>query len=206
MKKWEIISLVVVVLLLGLVLLVLSNRPGGVVYSTVPGDWVDDGGIIDATKVTKGESYDDNDQYGQQYQFGPYQTVFNYEGWYNGRYFFRSIADVNGNLIMKIGPDLNPDDGVIEGYMVEELNDDGHVIYIFVDSDWKKFLGDSVVQWGKTYSNERKLDFSNEVKPGIFMDSVVDEDSRFSNGYTLHQGGIYVGEIDGEKSTVMSLS
>ncbi|MFH1641291.1 MAG: hypothetical protein ABIC04_00150 [Nanoarchaeota archaeon] len=165
-------------------------------YSDDPATWIEDKGRgiieINVDKVTKGQGYIDPN--GEQYETASIGTVFDYEGWFKGSYFKKSFS-LNDQEIMRIGEDIKPFDNIIGGFVVEKIEEDNAVIYIFLDEDWKNLVNNTMVYWGKSFQNKKLFDFSNEISKGVYMDSVIDDISRFDNNYALHSGGIYVGDI-----------
>ena len=67
-------------------------------------------------------------------------------------------------------------------------------INVFVDEDFKNMMGDSTnIIWGSTYQNFKQYDFSNEYKPGIYVDTIYDNDTeRFLIGG--NDANIFVGD------------
>jgi len=176
-------------------------------YSDDPLTWVEDKKEIkeiNIDKVTEGQGYVDFN--GQQLITAEIGTVFSYEGWYDGIYFREWYTDLNGNTLMKITLEMNPNDGIIEGFVVERIIDSKPIIYVFLDNDWKTKLPDTRIYWGKRYQNEKDFEFL-EVSSGVYMDKVEDDINRFENNFNLHHGGVYVGDLrDDNRSTIISFS
>jgi hypothetical protein len=209
-KKYNIISIVIVIVLVILVVVLFNVFEPKVdyVYSDDPTTWIEDkaGGIkeINVDKVTKGEGYVDFN--GVQINTEEIGTVFGLDGWYNGIYFNEFYVDIEGNIKMKISHDMKPDDGVIEGFIIERLANSIPTIFIFLDEDWKNKIDNTYIYWGRNYQNEKQFDFV-EISSGIYMDYVEDDINRFENNYNLHYGGVYVGALrDDNSSTLISFS
>lgn len=139
---------------------------------------------------------------GQQYRDGNIKTAFDYEGWYKGDYFRRDYYE-NGKKVMSINSKMKPNDGVIEGFILQKIEDDAPYLYIFLDEDWKNEIPNTKVHWGFMYRNELKFTF-NSVSKGIYMMKIEDDEDRFDNNYTLSSGGVYVGDWNENNSTVIS--
>ena len=171
-------------------------------YSDDPATWIEEKGAIreiSVDKITKGASY--HSSLGQQYDDGTISTAFDYEGFYKGSYFRREYKDEDGNLLMRITPEMSPTNGIIEGFIVEKIEDNKPIAYIFLDEDWKQKVGTTYIFWGATFQNERIYDFK-EVSKGVYMEQIEDDSSRFTRNYKLNHGGIIVGDITPEKKAI----
>ncbi|MEK6808949.1 MAG: hypothetical protein AABY14_04640, partial [Nanoarchaeota archaeon] len=146
--------------------------------------------------ATKGSSYIDD--LGLQYNDKEISTAFTYNGFYNGEYFDREFINGDGKILMRISKDMKPNDGVIDGFIIEKILDKKPFVYVFVDEDWKKSLGRTYIWYGKNYEHKKIFSFK-EISEGIYMDSFEDDSERFLEQYTIHFGGIIVGDISEEK-------
>ncbi len=199
--------LLVVVILVG-VLLVRRNvvtREVEPYYSEDPKTWVDDKGKgrieVNVDKVTLGEGFiTDN---GEQYETADIETVFDYDGWYKGNYFKRAYYE-GGKKVMSINPEMKPDDGIIEGFVLERFEDDIPYLYIFLDEDWKNEIPDTKVHWGYRFQNKVDYIFDNQISNGVYMVKIEDEMARFENNAPLRMGGVYVGDWREDNSTVIA--
>lgn len=174
-------------------------------YSDNPSKWinqVNDTMSLDLNEASEGNSYLDGNS---EQQYGAIGTMFSSEGWYKGNYFNNEYVS-NGKTLMKITNDLVPNNGVIEGFLFEKLEGEDLFAYIFVDSDWKNNLPDTKVFFGSDYQYNTTFDFSNELKPGVFMMKIKDDKERFISGYSIHKGGFYIGELGEETSTLISFN
>ncbi|MBI2139480.1 hypothetical protein HYU14_01040 [Candidatus Woesearchaeota archaeon] len=206
-KAWLIVFMAVVLLIALMAYLFYPKKP---YYSDDPKDWVEDKGKgvreINVDKATGGAGYVDFN--GLQYETGTIGTVFAYDGWYHGSYFREEYADLDdGKVLMRISPQMKPYDGIIEGFMVEKVIDEKPYVYIFLDEDWRKSVFNTTVFWGKFHQSDKEFNFSFEASKGIYMDWVEDDMERFENGYNIHDGGVWVGEIrEDRNSTLISLT
>lgn len=194
-KKFFIIwiSLIVVIALA----LVIINIPKKGVYTKDAEKWIETKGTekkIIVEEITEGTGFVDD--MGQQLRVGTIETVFDYEGFYKGNHFKREYVE-NNRIIMRINPSMNPNDGIIEGFIVEKIEDDKPVVYIFVDEDWKKNMPLTNIFWGRNFEFEKAFTFT-QVSNGIYMNKIEDDISRFSEDYKVHAGGIVVGDITRE--------
>lgn len=176
-------------------------------YSNNPKKWVDDIGsskILDVKEATRGGAYVDN--IGEQ-QYKEIGTMFSSEGWYKGEYFIKEYIDENNILKIKITNNMTPNDGVLEGYLVERMEEEKLYAYVFLDSDWKEQFPNSEIYWGGNYQNNITFDFENEVSKGIFLTKIEDDMDRFKLNFSIHQGGFYIGDLrEDELSTILSYS
>ena len=193
--------IVLVVLIIGAVVYINLPRTPGVQYSTNPETWVTEDpatGVkeVDFDKVTEGKSYFND--INQQYRDGEIFTVFGYDGIYQGNFFETTYFDEEGNIKMQITGDLIPNDGVLQGILVEKIEEGIPFTYIFLDEDWKNTVNPVNIVWGETYQNEKPFEFK-EIKPGIYMDKIQDDISRFTDNFNgMSFGGVVVGNVDKE--------
>ncbi len=218
-EKSSSISIIAIVAILGILGMIIGyyfyqqqNKIAEPYYQSNPSTWIEkkEGAVkeINVDKITKGEGFVDSN--GQQYITQEIGTVFNYNGWYQGKGFRREFRDNNGSVIMQINYLMKPDDGIIEGFIVERImkenNEDKPIIYIFLDEDWKKSIA-TKVYYGKRFENEMEFDFARQVSEGIYMNEVLDDPGRFNNNYATHYGGVIVGDFrDDENSTIIQFS
>lgn len=192
-RRWLVILLIITILII-LVNYYLS-LPKNIVFSDNPKDWIEKEGDVNELnidQISKGKSHSDN--LGQQ--FKDYEkkirTSFKQEGFYKGKYF-TNVYSENNKELMKITNKINPNDGVIDGYILEII-EDKPIVYIFLDQDWKEKIGETNIFWGINFANEKKFDFK-EISKGIYMDKIIDDVNRFSNNFTIHTWGVIVGDI-----------
>ena len=193
-----------VLLVLGILLVVYINLPKESVsqvkkYSDNPRKWIESNGnvmSIDIESATANAGY--LDSIGLQYNDREISTAFRYSGFYKGNYFDDSYSDENGKVLMRISKDMNPNDGVIEGFIIERIKDGNPIVYAFVDEDWKKNIGRTYIRYGRSFEKKKIFAF-NEISNGIYMDSFEDSASRFIEDYSLHLGGVIIGDVSDEK-------
>lgn len=189
------ISLLIIIILA----LIIINLPKEEVYSDDPKTWIITEGVekeIDVEKITEGAGFIDD--LGQQLRTDTIETVFDYEGFYKGNHFKREYIDENQKVRMRINPNINPNDGVIEGFIIEKVENNKPMVYIFVDEDWKQSLEFTNILWGRTFQNTRAFNF-NQLSKGIYMDEIEDDSTRIEENYNLRFGGIIVGDLNQEK-------
>ena len=150
-RRWLVVLLIIAVFTI-LVNYYLS-LPKSIVFSNDPKDWIDKNNEItevNVNQVSKGKSHIDN--LGQQ--FNDYEkeirTSFKQEGFYKGNYFTNSYSEKNKE-VMKITNKINPNNGIIEGYILEII-EDKPIVYIFLDQDWKEKIGETNIFWGINFS------------------------------------------------------
>ena len=165
-------------------------------FSTDPKEWVTKDSL-DIVAATNGSAqlYSDSLQYLQ----GSIATAFTYSGAYHGKSFSWNYTENNMTFI-EITNKLNSTDGIPQAIIVEKLDQvtGESEALIFVDEDWKSKIVPTYIWWGANFENSRIFDFSHEIIPGIYMDSVNDS-SRFASNFNLHQGGVAIGDITQEK-------
>ncbi|MEM4247461.1 MAG: hypothetical protein QXF14_04020 [Candidatus Woesearchaeota archaeon] len=206
-KKVAVAIILIAAIIIVLALVLLLTRPKPAVFSDDPKDWVVSEGrnrTVDVVIATKGDSHMDAN--GQQYDTATIGTVFASQGWYRGVQFRNSYAQ-NGKTLMRVGPSMIPNDGVLDGFIMEKLGQDGPKLYVFLDEDWKKSFPRAAVYWGKNYQFDTPFDFTKSVADGIYLNIVPDDPERFENNYAIHLGGAWAGDLrDDETSTLVALT
>jgi hypothetical protein len=178
-------------------------------YTVEPQPWIEDTPYddnsnnvkINVGKASRGQSiYDVNKQ--EIYHDG-LKTLF-YSGIYKGNSFETMFLDIGfGNdtednykkySLMEIDPELDPTDGIIEGFILGKYEDDEFVFYIFVDEDWKNNLEYTNIIYGNNIDSFKfkQFDFSIEEK-GVYVDKIKGDFDWFTSSPRM--GGVYVGEI-----------
>ena len=149
-------------------------------FSEYANDWVeavdDDDYEINVTESSGGTS---------DYSLGHQRMVdvdgkvhsFDLVGSYNGEAFYMTYLGPKEQKLMRIRPEMNPYDGVPEGFALVKRENDQLVVYIFVDDDWKRraksniniIYGDNIDE--KENLLARKFSFSSDEE-GIYIDKV----------------------------------
>ncbi len=200
-KKVVVVIVISILIVIGIYLLL--SLPKEKAYSDNPKDWIEKG-EIDVDLATKGKGY--INPIGQQYRDGEISTVFEIEGYYKGDYFSEEFIE-NGKVKMRITNDLNPNDGVIEGFMTEKKEKGKWIVDIFVDEDWRQKVGKTNILWGILYRQEKTFLF-NEISKGIYHDQIIDDENRFEDNARIRSFGIIVGDLtreDTSRKTLMKL-
>jgi hypothetical protein len=169
-------------------------------YPQTPQGWVQDAHLvkkINIDYVTEGRGYVDG--VGQQVRLKDISTVFNTRGYYQGNLFYNNYT-LKEKTYMKIGPNMIPSDGIIEAYIVFDIINKTPTYRIFVDEDWKKRVQPTNIWWGFDHSNQKEFEF-NEIKRGIYMDTVYDDPSSFSEDYKITYNKLFVGDMTEIKLT-----
>jgi hypothetical protein len=172
-------------------------------FSNEPSKWVvaedNNQTSIDVAKISKGNSYIEGKSQFYNVPEGGFITVFELNGYYNGSYFDSEFAYGNKTL-MRVSKTMKPDDGVIEGFIVERINDyktNNISAFIFVDSDWKKAMPNTKVFFGQSYQYYTDYIF-NEISPGIYMFEIYDDPQRHFENFSISYGGIAVGNLEAD--------
>ena len=178
-------------------------------YTIEPQPWIEetpyddnpDNVQISVARATRGMStFDVNKQ--ELYHDG-LKTLF-HSGIYKGLPFETMIFDdafVNDTSdnykkysLMEIDPELDPNDGIIEGFILGKYEEDEFAFYIFVDEDWKNNLEYTNIIYGNDIDSFKfkQFDFSVQEK-GIYIDKIKGDFDWFCT--SPRTGGVYVGEI-----------
>jgi hypothetical protein len=224
MEKKTIIIAVATIFVVGIMLVwLISVAPSKEVEPTYftdsPESWIEDDRDSDdpnAVKInvyraTKTLSFFDSGK--QEYFFYGKRVVFFTHGYYQGNYFdqayiFPDKAELSANMsyekmmdfleknsAIKIGPEMDPNDGVMNAFILGRVEDREFVFYIYLDEDWKRQMPTTYMMWGDDLSNPGKVvlrQFSfRKSNDGIYVEKV-----EGLGWYGLGtNGGIIVGEI-----------
>lgn len=185
-KKQIVIGLTLIILIVLGVYFYINNQNTGI-YNPA----------INVSEVTDGNGYEDNAA-SMQYNDGIYRTKFGHTGILKGYMFLNEVISLTENnetiILLRITPDMDPKDGIPEAYIVPTIKDDIMEINVFVDEDFRTAMGGNTnIIWGSTYQNFKVYNFSIEHEPGIYVDTVYDNDTeRFrTNG---NDANIFVGD------------
>ncbi|MBI5065839.1 hypothetical protein HZA97_06390 [Candidatus Woesearchaeota archaeon] len=162
-------------------------------FSDKPKDWFDKN-KLDVSQATKGKEVLSNNVL--QYKDGETISAFSLEGFFKGKKFLNEYKD-NNKPIMRITQDLIPNDGIIDGFIFEKIENGVVKAYLFVDEDWKNLVGKTNILWGNNFQNSQEFSY-DQVKPGIYMNVIIDDPARFNEDYSLHFGGVMLGDISKE--------
>lgn len=134
-------------------------------YETAKSDDIE----INVYKATKGKSIVDEAQQ-DYYESGDIVSLF-YSGLYKGNMFetaylnplFYELAEGKSldeqkelaakYTLMRIGPKMDANDGVINGFALLKKENNAFVVYLFVDSDWKSKVEYTNILWGNNFDD-----------------------------------------------------
>jgi hypothetical protein len=191
--------LIIVVAAAAAVFIMAGIKPA---YSDNPSDWLSGGAngsaVLSFEQATKGGGR--YDPAGEKWNDGAIVTNFAYDGLYRGEYFSGgSYENEKGETLLSVTPEMAPGNGIPEGIIVERIEDNLTVkAFIFLDSDWKVKIGDSLnILWGAGFNKTKKFSF-REISPGIYMDTITDDRARFNDDFSFSEGGIAVGDASAE--------
>ncbi|MBI4919419.1 hypothetical protein HY837_05780 [archaeon] len=191
MKKTIILAVIVLILVSSYYYF---SLPKPIEFSNEPKDWIKEN-KIDIFYATQGKSYLLDTL---QYSGDGINTAFDIEGFYKGKKFLKAHK-INNKTVMRTTQELKPNDGIIDGFIFETIENDTTKAYLFVDEDWKKYIGKTNILWGKNFENQKEYDYK-EIKKGIYMNFIIDDRNRFSKDFTVHTGGVMIGDISKEDS------
>ena len=166
---------------------------------------------INVYKATKTLSFFDSGK--QEYYYYGKRLVFFSHGYYKGNYFDqafifpevaaraanvspeRQLEFLEQNAEIKISPTMDPNDGVMNAFVLGRVEGNEFVFYIYLDEDWKRQMPTTYMMWGDDFENPdyvslREFSFKDSIQ-GIYVERIAGiewfkEDSN---------GGIIVGDI-----------
>ncbi|MBN2881578.1 hypothetical protein JXM83_06035 [Candidatus Woesearchaeota archaeon] len=175
---------------------VLTNGEGLIIGFPDEKPLIDDN-VLSVSTATEGQGFFNGNSL--DIAFDDVLTTFTFDGYYHGIYFESSYVDNTTNeTLIEITNNFNLTDGIPQIFITEFIENSSVVAKIYVDEDWREKIVPNYIWWGVGFSNKKIFDYSNEISPGIYVDSVNDS-SRFTNNYNLHLGGLAVGDITQEK-------
>jgi hypothetical protein len=172
-------------------------------YTQNPKHWIDNQGQgiqnINTLKVTSERAAYKNGII--DYNDGTVSAAFQSYGLYNGD-FFSTYAVEGDKAVIEIGPNMDPNNGIMEIYILEKFENGVPYIYVFADSEWIQHMPTTNLIWGKSFENEERASFE-KIKDGIYYAKVLDDKDRFiapaDDGNDWQQvGGILVGNLHKE--------
>lgn len=219
--KWVlVVAAVVAVVLVAIILLVVLPKPAPLpplppppVVAVHPKNisWIDL--YPNRTLALDEEEYSNGSGYiasahDIQYSDEKHITAFTPEGMYRGSIFTIEHLDPTNRsrLVMEINPAPDPTDGIIEGYMTFKFDLENEILIanIFLDEDWhKNITRPTNIFWGAALQNTKPYAW-DEVSPGIYMDTVVDNDTyRFLKSTTgfVPDANFIVADVEQEDIT-----
>lgn len=163
----------------------------------------DDGSVeVNGSGVMQESGYvqDDNTF---QVIYGQYMTAFDLIGTYNQSTFYYGSYEEDGRTYMSLDPHLDPDDGVLDGYMIGRLTGPSDaptmVVEIYMDQEFRAAVDDpKLVVWnqGPDVIRTYELDME-EVARGVFhMTYNETSTTRFLPSEEPSAANIFVGEVD----------
>ncbi|MCK5289786.1 MAG: hypothetical protein KAJ56_02475 [Candidatus Aenigmarchaeota archaeon] len=163
---------------------------------------------INVSELMEGDGYED-DASSIQYNDGIYMTKFEHMGIFKGYMFLNEVTFMTEEnetfILMRITADINPGDDIPEAYIVPEIEDGVMAVNIYIDDDFRNSMksGTNII-WGSEFQNFREYDFSVEYKPGIYVDTVYDNDAeRFAVGG--NDANVFVGDATLEDAQAMNM-
>ncbi len=132
---------------------------------------IDDGVFVNTTEAANGNAYKQPTS-NIEYDKGGYRLLFVPTGIYMGEPFSTEYVDQNDALRMHITDSLDPENGVIEGWMTFNIKNDVLYASIFLDNDWKtQVKGTTNIIWGENWDNIERFEW-HSISPGIYMDEI----------------------------------
>ncbi len=197
-KKDVLIGALVLILIVSCIFFYVQGR----------GDNVEKVPAINVSELTEGDGYEDNAA-SMQYNDGLYRVKFEHMIMFKGFMFLNEVnfqtEENESFVLMRTTPDMKPGDDIPEAYMVPVIEDGVMAVNIYLDDDFRAFMGDDTnIIWGSEYQNFKKYDFSVEYQPGIYVDTVYDNDTeRFRIGG--NDAHVLVGDATLEDAQAMNM-
>ncbi len=201
MRKLVLFAIIVIVLIF-LVIWFIGTLPPSteeIMKSENPTDWIkteEGNSVIDVEAATLQSQV----PYSQQQRYitpeGEITAIF-YDGRYKGQPFTGTYIE-DDKILMRIFPDMKPNDGIIEGYAFLREENSKFVLYLFIDDDWRKSSRNQIfISWGedikvKQTFKSKQFEFGTGAN-GIFLDKL--EGIDFLVEQNPVRGRVFLGEI-----------
>jgi hypothetical protein len=131
-------------------------------------------------------------------------STFKLRGAVHGKSFYSTaMFDESKNLAISLSPNMHPKNNFIEAFIVWDIVDGQPTAYIYVDEEWKTYVGDSWIIWGKTFQKSRQFEWTS-IGDGIYMNKVYDEWSRFDENLEAQEGGIAITNMNSKDAILGS--
>ena len=199
-RKKEIMAGMIILILIVAGIYLFIDRDGKPLPEKAP--------AINVSELMEGDGYED-DAASIQYNDGIYMTKFEHMGIFKGYMFLNEVTFTTEEnetfILMRITADINPGDDIPEAYIVPEIEDGVMAVNIYIDDDFRNSMksGTNII-WGSEFQNFREYDFSVEYKPGIYVDTVYDNDAeRFAVGG--NDANVFVGDATLEDAQAMNM-
>ncbi len=163
----------------------------------------DDGPVINVPNITDDRATSEKLS-SIKYRDDRHSLRFQHMGVYKGHNFMQEVIfrtqDNQTFTLIRTMPDIKASDGVPEAYMVPRFENDELIVNIFIDDDFRDHLEDDVnIIWGSEYQNFREYSFDEVFEPGIYVDTVHDNDTdRFI--YGGNDANVFVGDATQENA------
>ncbi len=120
-----------------------------------------------------------------EYDYDGYWMLFVPTGIFVGEPFGTQYHDEAEELRMHITDTLDPDNGVIEGWVAFNIKKDKLYASIFLDEDWKrKVQGTTRIIWGEEWNETDEYSW-RAISRGIYMDEIsFPADKYFARPYS----------------------
>ncbi|MDY6770571.1 MAG: hypothetical protein SV186_01290 [Candidatus Nanohaloarchaea archaeon] len=132
--------------------------------------------------------------------YGRYMTTIQGWGVYNGTAFYDDVFVRHNRKVMAFTNRLDPDDGVMQGYLAPRMmgpkENPRLRVDIYLDQDFREQLDNVSIMWGPRLSTAtiRPYQF-NEVAEGVYMDTIYENDTRRFTQAVSAAAHVYVGEV-----------
>lgn len=194
-----IIALIVLVLLAIWFIGTLPPSTEKIMKSDQPADWItSEAGksVINVESATLQTQVPFSQQQRYITDTGEITAIF-YDGRYKGNDFTGTYYE-GDKVYMRIFPDMNPNDGIIEGYAFLRQENSKFVLYLFVDEDWRKASNNKLfITWGpnirapQTFKS-KPFEFGTGAS-GIYFDKIEGIDFLANQNPVI--GRVFLGEL-----------
>lgn len=138
-----------------------------------------------------------------QIVYGQYMTQLDLFGTYNGRTFYDTTYAQDGEVVMSLAGTMDPEDGILNGYMVGSMNgsktDPSLVVDVYMDQEMRDAMDmePRAVVWDQNGKEVSEYDINlTEINDGIYRGQLMENDTvRFLPGESLSGANILVGEV-----------
>lgn len=159
----------------------------------------DDGKIVaDVPNATDGQGRISGDSIMLTNDRATVGTQFFFQGAYNGEGFNGELRR-DDSVVMEASPEIDPDDGVVQAFMVPKLFERGNEtvinVSIYLDQEFMDALDrDARIVWGWIPNSSRSFQ-GTEIRDGLYADNVIIRGAQRMQYSASAQPEVWVGDF-----------
>ena len=132
-------------------------------------------------------------------------ATFVVRGGVNGTVFYNAAYfDIKEDIAIGINKKMHPENKFIETFILWDIPNGKPTAYIYVDEDWKRYIGDAWILYGPNFEKSKKFEWTPVAK-GIYMNVLEDDWTRFKSAdMETRAGGIMLTNMPTKEEIIAS--